>query len=125
VDRNQHALANRLLLQQEIVSGLRQVTIVNDSSKEMKRIIQLVVVVTAIVILAFHQKQATLERIAADQQPKSMFVETDGDDFNPGIDIGSTFPSLTAVYKDRTIHDLQPFVAKKGMVFFASRSVDW
>ncbi len=91
----------------------------------MKKIVQLVVVVTAIVILAFQQKQATLERIAVTQKPKSMFVEADSDDFNPGIEIGSTFPALTALDEGQTITDLEPFVAEKGMVFIASRSVDW
>lgn len=91
----------------------------------MKKIIQLTIVVTAIIILAFLQKQATLKRIAADQQPKSMFVEADSDDFNPGIETGSTFPDLTTSYYDQTVSDLQPFVAEKGMVFIASRSVDW
>ena len=91
----------------------------------MKKIIQLAVVVTAIIILAFQQKQATLDRIAASEKPDSMFVEADSDNFNPGIETGATFPDLTARYQGKIVSDLQPFVAEKGMVFIASRSVNW
>jgi len=32
---------------------------------------------------------------------------------------------LMAMYQGRTVSDLQPFVGDKGMIFIASRSVDW
>lgn len=54
-----------------------------------------------------------------------MFVEADTDDFDPGVVIGSTFPTIRALYQGREIKDLQPYVHDKGMVFIANRSADW
>jgi hypothetical protein len=55
----------------------------------------------------------------------NMFVEADTDDFDPGVAIGETFPSIQALYQGREVKDLQPFVHDKGMVFIANRSADW
>ena len=54
-----------------------------------------------------------------------MFVDADNDAFNPGIDTGEDFPLLMAVYQGQTVSDLRSFVGDKGMIFIASRSVDW
>ena len=54
-----------------------------------------------------------------------MFVEADTDHFDPGVAIGSTFPSIRAHYQGREIQDLQPFIHDKGMVFITNRSANW
>ena len=54
-----------------------------------------------------------------------MFVEADTDDFDPGALIGSTFPTIRALYQGQEINNLQPFVHDKGMIFIANRSADW
>jgi hypothetical protein len=91
----------------------------------MKKMIQPLIMVSAMVLLAQQQKAQSLEQTDHSWLTDSMFVEVDNDAFNPGIDTGEDFPLLTAVYQGQTVSDLQSFVGDKGMIFIASRSVDW
>ncbi len=56
---------------------------------------------------------------------KDMFVAADTDSYDKGLPIGSTFPSLKALYRGEVVSDLRPFIHDKGMVFIANRSADW
>jgi len=60
------------------------------------------------------------EKITAD-----MFIAADTDSFSPGLTIGTTFPSIKAIYKGREISGVSQFVHDKGMIFIANRSADW
>jgi hypothetical protein len=91
----------------------------------MKKMLQPLVIVIAMVLLTQPQKGETLEQTSHSWLTDSMFVEADNDAFNPGIETGEDFPLLTAVYQGQTVSDLQSFVGDKGMIFVASRSVDW
>ncbi|HIG60364.1 MAG TPA: hypothetical protein EYQ22_05695 [Gammaproteobacteria bacterium] len=91
----------------------------------MKKIIQQLVIVIAMVILAQQQQAEALKQTTHSWLTDSMFVDADSDAFNPGIATGEDFPLLMAVYQGRTVSDLQSFMGDKGMIFIASRSVDW
>jgi hypothetical protein len=60
------------------------------------------------------------EKITAD-----MFIAADTDNFDPGLAIGASFPTIRAVYQGREITGVRQFVHDKGMIFIANRSADW
>lgn len=60
------------------------------------------------------------EKITAD-----MFIPADTDNFSPGLAIGTTFPSVKAIYQGREISGVSQFIHDKGMIFIANRSADW
>ena len=60
------------------------------------------------------------QRLTAD-----MFVAADTDAFDPGIPVGSTFPSIRALDQGRTVTTVADLVGEAGLVFFALRSADW
>lgn len=86
---------------------------------------QPLVIVIAMVLLTQQQKGEPLKQTTHSWLTDSMFVDADNDAFNPGIDTGEDFPLLMAVYQGQTVSDLRSFVGDKGMIFIASRSVDW
>ena len=91
----------------------------------MKRILLglgLVVVVAAVAIYAF--REPLMEAIAA-QLTRDMFVEGDGDAFDPGLPIGAEFPEIHATYAGAELHDIDAFAGSRGTVFIANRSVVW
>ncbi len=65
-------------------------------------------------------KRAVFQSITSD-----MFVSTDDDSFDPGIPVGSPFPLLETTLGDVPVRDLTSLVGDRGMIFIASRSVDW
>jgi len=91
----------------------------------MKKIIQPLIAVIAMVLLAQQQQAETLKQTTHSWLTDSMFVDADNDAFNPGIATGENFPMLMAVYQGQTVSDLRSLVGDKGMIFIASRSVDW
>lgn len=62
---------------------------------------------------------------AASQNVGDIFVPEDPDAFDPGLPVGARFPQIRALYEGREISDIDQFMADKGVVFFANRSVDW
>ena len=81
-------------------------------------------------------EQAQVEQ-AADAQPAetqpapvedrfaNMFVPEISDTFNPGVQVGDTFPAISALYQGEEIMSIDRFVRDKGAIFIAVRSVDW
>lgn len=63
--------------------------------------------------------------LLAQLDPASIFVHSDTDPFDPGLAIGAQFPSIRALYQGKEITQIDQFMGKNGVVFFANRSVDW
>ena len=80
---------------------------------------------TAIVLAVAILLLAPLLATAQTAKTKDMFVAADTDSYDKGLPIGSTFPSLKALYRGEVVTDLRPFIHDKGMVFIANRSADW
>ena len=62
---------------------------------------------------------------AEQQLTASMFVASDTDAFDPGLKIGERFPLIEARLNQTIVHSIDPLIADKGLIFIASRSVDW
>ena len=62
---------------------------------------------------------------AEQQLTASMFVASDTDAFDPGLKIGERFPLIEARLNHTIVHSIDPLIADKGLIFIASRSVDW
>lgn len=54
-----------------------------------------------------------------------MYLTADTDNFDPGLAVGDTFPSIKAIYNGSEISSVDSFVHDKGMIFIANRSADW
>ncbi|MAU91244.1 MAG: hypothetical protein CBD42_002745 [Gammaproteobacteria bacterium TMED182] len=65
-------------------------------------------------------KRAVFQSLTSD-----MFVSVDDDSFDPGLSVGSAFPLLEATLGEIPVRDLSSLVGDRGMIFIASRSVDW
>ena len=55
----------------------------------------------------------------------NMFVTEITDAFNPGVQVGTQFPAIRAMYDGEEITTIDRFIRDKGMIFIAMRSVDW
>ena len=55
----------------------------------------------------------------------NMYVSEVTDTFNPGMQIGSRFPAIRAMYEGEEILTIDRFIKDRGMIFMANRSVDW
>ena len=55
----------------------------------------------------------------------NMFVPEVSDTFSPGLQIGDTFPAISARYEGDEVMSIDRFVRDKGAIFIATRSVDW
>ena len=66
-----------------------------------------------------------LWEFAKDAMTANMYVAGDTDSFDPGLAVGSSFPTIKAVYNKREVYDAGEFLHDKGMIFIANRSVDW
>lgn len=55
----------------------------------------------------------------------NMFVTEVTDAFNPGVQVGTQFPAIRAMYQGEEITTIDQFIRDKGMIFIAMRSVDW
>ena len=65
-------------------------------------------------------KRAVYQNITSD-----MFVLSDDDGFDPGLPIGAVFPNLETTLGELSVRDVGPLVGDRGMIFIASRSIDW
>jgi hypothetical protein len=54
-----------------------------------------------------------------------MFITEITSDFNPGLQVGDTFPAIRALYEGEEIMSIDRFIRDKGAIFIAVRSVDW
>lgn len=55
----------------------------------------------------------------------NMFVTDVTDSFNPGVQVGTQFPAIRAMYQGEEIKNIDRFIRDKGAIFIAMRSVDW
>jgi peroxiredoxin len=69
--------------------------------------------------------KAPLIELAKDAITTDMYVASDTDEFNPGIEVGQKFPAINATFNDANITSLDGFVGTKGTVFVVSRSLMW
>ncbi len=69
--------------------------------------------------------QDNLKQAAYAKITENMFVADDSDNFDPGLAIGEAFPALRTSFQGQIISDMGQFIADKGMIFIANRSVDW
>ena len=67
----------------------------------------------------------SMQPLQAQPNLDNMFLDEDTDSFDPGLPIGSDFPSIRAISRGQEINDVQRFYEEKGLVVFAIRSVDW
>tara|TARA_Y100000996_G_scaffold415560_1_gene411142 strand:- start:568 stop:825 length:258 start_codon:yes stop_codon:yes gene_type:complete len=67
----------------------------------------------------------SIQPLQAQPNLDDMFLNEDSDSFDPGLPIGTDFPSIRAIYRGQEINDVQSFYEEKGLVVFAIRSVDW
>lgn len=67
----------------------------------------------------------SMQPLQAQPNLDNMFLDEDTDSFDPGLPIGSDFPSIRAIFRGQEINDVQGFYEEKGLVVFAIRSVDW
>ena len=70
-------------------------------------------------------KGQEIKHWAEQQLTASMFVASDTDAFDPGLKIGEPFPLIEARLNQTIVHSIDPLIADKGLIFIASRSVDW
>ncbi len=71
---------------------------------------------------------AFMEPLLAQRQPPNlddMFISEDADSFDPGLSIGTQFPSIRALYQGQEITEIDEFFRDRGAIFIANRSVDW
>jgi hypothetical protein len=76
------------------------------------------------------QPAATADAASGEATPMpdrfaNMFVTEVSDAFNPGVQIGTRFPAIKALYQGEEITTIDPFIRDKGAIFIAARSVDW
>ena len=69
--------------------------------------------------------RAQLWEVVVDHFSKDTFIAADTDDFDPGLTVGSKFPTIKALYKGAEVNDIRNFSRDKGMIFVANRSADW
>ena len=91
----------------------------------MKKAVTAVIGGVAVLASASYIFRAQLMEAAKDKITEGMFIAADTDNYDRGLAIGSTFPSIEALYQGETVESARPFVADKGMVFIANRSADW
>ena len=70
-------------------------------------------------------KGLEIKQWAEQQLTASMFVASDTDAFDPGLKVGERFPLIEARLNQTIINSIDPIIADKGLIFIASRSVDW
>ena len=54
-----------------------------------------------------------------------MFIAEDADGFDPGLAIGTQFPSIQVLYRGEEISAIDQFMGESGAVFIANRSANW
>ena len=74
------------------------------------------------VLAGIHVWQAS---VMAQPNLDNMFIAEDTDGFDPGVAIGTQFPSIRALYEGEEISSIDRFMGDKGAVFIANRSANW
>jgi len=91
----------------------------------MKKVLLGILVVVVVVVIGGFIFQEPLKQAAYEKVTQDMFVATDADAFDPGIAIGSSFPSVQATVEGQVVTDASQYAGPNGIVFVANRSVDW
>ncbi|MGB1341822.1 MAG: hypothetical protein ACPG5J_05850 [Pseudomonadales bacterium] len=91
----------------------------------MKWALSIAAASTMLIGIAFAFFGEQFKRAVFQSLTSEMFVLVDDDAFDPGIPVGSAFPKLETTLGEQSVRDLEPLVGDRGMIFIASRSVDW
>lgn len=91
----------------------------------MKTSLKIIAVLLVLTVALAYLFREPLKEFAYAKLTEDMFVAADGDDFDPGPAVGSSFPGMNAFYDGREVSLLTPFAGAKGTLFIASRSLDW
>lgn len=83
------------------------------------------VVLTLVIVTFFDEMKVEAKSAAYGKLTANMFVDIDQDNFDKGLPIGASLPSIRALYQGQEISDLLQFSGSKGLVILASRSLDW
>ena len=86
-------------------------------------VVVLFLLLAAAVLLLLFREPA--KQAAYDALTKDMFVTADEDEFDPGPQLGSTFPGVNATWQGRPVRGLQEFAGSNGTMLVATRSADW
>ena len=78
-----------------------------------------------ILLLVGYIYRVPLLEMLSEKITSDMFISEDTDSFDPGLPVGAIFPALKASYQGRMVTDVGEFSRDNGLVFIASRSVDW
>ncbi|MEH6550541.1 MAG: redoxin domain-containing protein [Pseudomonadales bacterium] len=91
----------------------------------MKKILIISLACLSIAALALYIFQAPAKEALYAKITADMFVAADDDNFDPGPALGSSFPAVRALYKDKELSQISQFAGDKGTVLVASRSMEW
>ena len=91
----------------------------------MKKFLVIAVGILVVVIVGVYVFREPLFHALEGPITANMFVTDDSDDFDPGLPIGARFPGIRALYQGQEISTIDRFIADKGAIFIANRSVDW
>ena len=69
--------------------------------------------------------QAWSPQLMAQPSLDNMFIAEDTDGYDPGLAIGTQFPSIRALYQGEEISSIDGFMGEKGAIFIANRSANW
>lgn len=70
-------------------------------------------------------ESAPSQSAPAEDRFANMFVTEVTESFNPGVQVGTRFPAIRAMYQGEEITTIDRFIRDKGAIFIAMRSVDW
>jgi len=88
----------------------------------MKRALMITAIALAAMGYAFREQ---ILAVAAELLTANMFVASDSDTFDPGLDVGTDFPPVRAIHAGSELQSIDEFMGTRGTVFYANRSVDW
>ncbi|MDT0596420.1 peroxiredoxin family protein [Glaciecola petra] len=89
-----------------------------------KALMSIFVIILLLGVLGFIYKAPLIEK-AKEAITADMYVSADTDSFDPGTDVGQSFPKIDATYNGQNISSLEGFAGEKGTIFVVSRSVVW
>ena len=78
----------------------------------------------ALILLVFIF-QEPLKEVVYERLTAEMFVAIDDDDFDPGIAVSATLPTLQLAQNGAALKSLKSFSTERGAAIYFVRSIDW
>ena len=91
----------------------------------MTKLLVGIVAITCTCITLYSFAEADAKSVLDEKKTANMFIDSDTDEFDPGLGVGEIFPQIDAYHQEQRITSITEFAGVKGTVFFANRSVDW